>query len=207
MKTNWWLGIVGALWLAGCTPSPEQVAPNEDIAALHDRFHGKYSIVSSVSDEAIDVNMDGKASTNMLAEITQLAPDYRCELVLHITGNTQVDGKPGFTMMQAWPEQYIWLQTKRGNWEWEPLDYDPKQTVNYAQQGASRLVSFAPDLTVINVDDDAHGDASVRWKKPVSVKVVGKHTIEVVNRKTLYTSEGTKTVLITTRYERYTMTT
>ncbi|CCH00026.1 hypothetical protein FAES_2017 [Fibrella aestuarina BUZ 2] len=204
MKRNWLLGAMGVLWLAGCTASPD-VAPNDDIDALHERFHGKYSIVSSVSNEAIDVNMDGYASTNLLDEIKELAPEYCCELILHVRGKGQWNTQPVRLMVEAWPEQYIW--SGNDQWNWEPLAYDPKLTVNYARQGASRSISFAPDLKSIIVADEPNADASVRWKKPVSVRIVGQHTIELVSRKTIYTRAGTKTVLITTRYERYTMTT
>jgi hypothetical protein len=40
---------------------------------LQDRFQEKYKIISSTSSEAIDVKLDGAESTDMLAEILDLA--------------------------------------------------------------------------------------------------------------------------------------
>ncbi len=65
------------LWLAGLASlgacrQPQEVAPHQDVEGLHMRFHGKYRLVYSTSSEALDVNLDGKASTDMLEEITDL---------------------------------------------------------------------------------------------------------------------------------------
>ena len=55
--------------MLGCK-SNEQIPQQEtrNIDALYQQFHGKYRIVNAVSNEEVDVNLDGKASTDLLLE-------------------------------------------------------------------------------------------------------------------------------------------
>jgi hypothetical protein len=92
------------------------------------------------------------------------------------------------------------------SWNGEPLDYDPAIDVVYANQARFYQFRFSPDITNIVVTGEEN-TTGTRWRKPVSVRVIGEHTIELVNKRILYTRQGTKEVTITTVVERYTIVT
>lgn len=192
--------LVCGVGLAGCLP--RDPAPNLNLPALQDRFHGKYKAISSISSEALDVNLDGKASTDMLVEIPELTASYRNYLELRIYNPSKNWLSTGYLFTQWWPEQYIWVNNQE--WQIQPIDYDPHLLVNYAMQGAIRTFTFSPSLDKLVLEPSDYADNSLRWKRPESVTVVGEHTIQIVNKKTLYTRMGVKEVTITTTYERFT---
>ena len=194
--------LVG-IGLASC--SRDDVAPNEDVPMLYEKFHGKYKAIRSISSEAIDVNLDGRVSTDMIQEIPELTSAYRNYLELRIYGPNKYRSKNAFLFTQSWPEQYIWTDNKR--WEGEAIDYQPGLSVNYAMQGTTRYFSFSPDLNHLQVQPSTN-ENTFRWVFPQSAtidKLTG--TIRVVNKRRLYTSTGVKEVIIATVYERYTMVT
>lgn len=204
MKMNQIITLLAGMWLAGC--APRDPAPNEDVNLLYQRFHGKYKVIRSVSSEAIDVNLDGKASTDMVQEIPQLTSPYRNYLELRIYGPSKYRSENAFLLTQWWPEQDIFIPTnKTQRWEGELIEYQPGLSVNYAMQGTSRYFSFSPDLSELQVQPTTNENA-FRWVFPQSV-TIEKSTgnIQVVNKRRLYTRTGVKEVVITTVYQRYTI--
>ena len=202
MKNALLIGLIHGLFLVGC--SPELPPPNENVNLLYERFHGKYEVIQSVSNEAIDVNLDGKLSTDMLVEIPQLGKKYSSHLQVSIIGPTPYKSENEFLFTSWWPEQFIRINSK--TWEGEPISYDPNLTVDYAMQGGTRNFSFSPDLKQMAVQPNKY-ENSFRSVKPESVTVNADNTIEVVTKRRLYTSAGVKDVVITTLYKRYTMNT
>lgn len=201
MKTNWIIGLLGGMWLAGCVP--KDPAPYEVVPTLYDKFHGKYKVISSVSSEAIDVNLDGKASTDMIQEIPELTSPHRNYLELRIYGPNKYRSENAFLFTQWWPEQHIWTNNKV--WDGEFIEYQPGLIVNYNMQGTTRHFSFSSNLSQLNVQPSPNENA-FRWVFPQSVTVdKNTDTIQVVNKRRLYTSAGVKEVVITTVYQRYTM--
>lgn len=206
MKTNRIICLLGGIWLASC--SPNDPAPYDDVPTLHQKFHGKYNVISSVSSEAIDVNLDGKVSTDMTKEILQLAPKYGQQLEIRIYGPNKNNSKRAFYFMQYWPEQEIFISTnKTQRWEGEPIEYQPGLIVNYLSNALTRTFSFSPDLGQLLVQPSPAENA-FRWILPQSVTVdKNTDTIQVVNKRRFYTSAGVKEVVTTTVYKRYTMVT
>lgn len=195
--------------LAGCVPA--LTPANEDVSNLYQRFHGKYKAVESTSSLAVDVNFDGKTSTDLVQEVPDLKADYQNYLELRIYGPNKYRSDKAFLFTQWWPEQEIFIPAnKTQRWEGEDIAYQPGLTVNYAMQGRVRNFAFTPDLTqlVIKPNDATDTKTAHRWTLPENVMVVGgTNRIRVVNRRKLYTSQGVKEVVITTVYERFTMTT
>lgn len=205
MKTNWTCALLAGLWLAGC--APKEPAPNEDVNLLYQRFHSKYNVISSVSSEAIDVNLDCKVSTDMTEEIPQLAPEYGQQLELRIYGRNKNSTKNTFLFNQSWPEQHIWILTSNKVWDGEHIEYQPGLLVNYNKQGTVRYFSFSPNLSQLQVQP-ATNENAFRWVFPQSATInKSTGTIQIVNKRRLYTSAGVKEVVITTVYERYMMST
>ena len=196
MKTNWTIYLLSSLLLAGCMP--KDFPPNN--SALRERFHGKYQAISSISREPLDVNMDGRASVDMIQEIPALANNSQSYLELRLYGTGAKGFNSGFLFTQWWPEQSIWVNDKK--WDLQPIAYDPDLIVNYGMDGAVRFFLFAQDKLVLDPDD--YDDNLLRWKRPDDITVVGEHRIRVINKKILYTRNGVKEVVITTVYERYT---
>jgi hypothetical protein len=205
MKKDLLFGLLGSMLLTSCsvlTPEPA----NQQVDALYNRFHGKYSAVSSTSSEAIDANLDGVASTNMLTEFPVLASVYEYNLELLIRPLTGRSGEVRFLFTQTWPVQFI-RDTETTYWQGQPLAYNPALTVSYAPNGPYGKFTFSPDLTSLVPDANPAYDETFRWQKAASMTVVGEHAIEVVNKRPVYTRMGVKNITITTRYERFTSTT
>jgi hypothetical protein len=156
---------------------------------LFERLHGKYKVISAVSSEAVDVNMDGIATNDIVTEIPELE---NCNLVIIIS-------KHNFLLDHSWPQQFFGQNI-------EPADYDPSVVVFYVKQGVDRTFLPNANQTSLLVNADATSDP-VRFPMPTSVTIEGPDTIKLVFTKRLYTSKGWKTTSITTVYKRYTMTT
>lgn len=165
---------------AGCRR--DHSAP-DNTKEVYERLHGKYKATSSVSSEAVDVNMDGIATNDILSEIPDL---QHCNLEIRIVA------KNNFLLVQSWPEQYIAAGSLI--------------LVNYVRQGVVRTFLLNANQTTILVNQDTISDP-VRFPMPASVSIEGIDTIKIVFSKKLYTSAGWKTTSITTVYNRYTMTT
>lgn len=153
-----------------------------DTQKVRDRLNGKYKAVSAVSDEPMDVNVDGTASMDILEEMEDLK---ECELDIRIVE------KDKFLFSQLWPEQYV--------------SPNPPPVINYACQGVGRWFSIAADNTTLLLKPDDLPPIDPYHKTfPQSVRITGTDSIEVILNKTLYTANGTQTVNITTLYVRYT---
>lgn len=202
MKKTVLVGLLTGLWLTGC--SPNDPAPNENLDLLYQRFHGKYKAIRSEASEAIDVNLDGQVSTDMLTEIPALTATYQNYLELRVYAAYK---RPVFLFTQWWPEQEIFVPTnKTQRWEGEDIPYQPDLLVNYAMQATPRSFSFSTDLKQIAVSSNK-SENLFRWVRPESVTVEGNNRTRIVNKRRLYTRQGVKEVTITTTYERFTMTT
>lgn len=134
MKKNVLLCLFVSVLLTGCQLiSPEPA--NQNVDALYNRFHGKYKVISSVSSDPVDVNLDGIQSTDMLAELPMLTNEYDYNLELRIQpliGSTQ---EVRFLYMQTWPVQFI-HDTETTYWQGQPITYNPSFRVSYlASQG------------------------------------------------------------------------
>ena len=157
---------------------------------VYERLHGKYEVVSSISTEAVDVNLDGTSSTDMLTEITDLAGT---NLEIRIVS------KDKFYFMHFWPEQLFGYGP-------EPAGYDPSLTVNFARQGVSRTFSLDEANNRLEIHADTY-QVPERFTFPSAVTIEGADTIKLVFSKRLYTLAGWKTATITTIYKRWTMVT
>jgi hypothetical protein len=217
MKTNFLLCLLSGLAVMSCSPGdstsivipvtqPQQVAPSENISALTQQFHGKYKLLSSISDQPVDVNLDGKATTNLRDEIADLTlqegTQYHVDVRVYAP-TTQVPAA-GFLFLQWWPEQFI--RTGPGKtWDGsELISYNPAYSVGYDFQGGARSFSFSADLKQLNVKP-SEPENPHRWVRPESVTVKDNGQLEVITKRRLYTREGVKDVTITSVYERYTM--
>ncbi|WP_347158176.1 hypothetical protein [Pontibacter chitinilyticus] len=189
MKTC--LQVLGAMLviLAFASCSDTEITPQED-AQQYSRFHGKYKIVRSTSSEAVDINRDGKASTDLLQEIGLLS-DAELEIRIPLPAYNPDGVLPTFT--QFWEQQF--LSTANAD-----------TVINYATQGVVRYFTFSSVDSLQIVPDEQQVDAML-FPLPDVVTIQDSDQIKVVMHKQLFTSSGWKAVTITTLYKRYTMAT
>jgi hypothetical protein len=162
---------------------------NEDLAALQERFHGKYKVVTSTSDEAIDVNLDGVVSTDIKGEIPELV-NSNLEIRIY--------QKEHPLFIQFWPEQYFSDNIR-------PDTYNSRLVINYANQSVGRLFKFDSDIKEVNMNPDKIPlPDSIHFPFPKSVTIETNDRIKVISPKQLFTRSGWKKVEITTIYERFT---
>lgn len=200
MKNLLWFCLFGSLWLVGCASNNEP-APNENVDALHQQFHGRYEIVSSISSEPVDVNLDGRSSVDLLQEYPYLKEHF---LQITIQGPDKYTPKRVFLFTQFWPEQYLSLKSV-GEWTGQVVAYEPNSMVNFAMQTASRTFTFSSDLKEIQViPTQDKTENSFRWQRPELVMVDVSDYVTTINKRRLYTTSGVKDVVITTLYRRYT---
>ncbi|MCC9136461.1 hypothetical protein ACFSKU_06380 [Pontibacter silvestris] len=132
--------------------------------------------------------MDGRASTNLLEEIEELP---NAELDLRIYGRTNKHSENSFLFTQFWPEQYI----SEGDILF----------VDYALQAVGRYFKFDQTVNTLLITPNEDTTVSLdRFPLPQAVTIEDNDQIEVIISKLLYTSDGWKTVTITTLYKRYT---
>lgn len=189
MKTSLLLLLAIVATLTSCNES--EIVLHEDAFLLHERFHGKYKIVTSTSNKAVDINKDGQASTDLLQEISFLS-DAELELRIPVPGyNT--DGSL-FLFTQFWQQQFL-------------TTVNSDTVANYAVQGVVRYFRLSQNVDEILVAPDQYQVDLKLFPLPDEVTIESNGYIKVVMQKLLYTSEGWKSVNITTLYKRYTMAT
>ncbi|REA63994.1 hypothetical protein DSL64_00005 [Dyadobacter luteus] len=196
--------------MLGCK-SNEQIPQQEtrNIDALYQQFHGKYRIVSAVSNEEVDVNLDGKASTDLLTEIEELTIGSLTNPYseIRIYKPSQLNPEASFLFTQAWPQQFV----RMGNGKvWDGLEmiaYNPNYSFAYDMKVVVRKFDFSEDLKQLTVVPDNSEAPIFLQSSPKSVSVLDDGKIVVTADRKIYTSEGVKQITVTTTYERFTMTT
>ena len=193
MKTTLLFLLAGILGLSACEKEAS-VAPNEDITALQEKFHGKYKPVYSTSSLALDVNRDGVASTDMLAEISDLSQTW---VEVRIYEKNQHSPAPSFLFLHQWPKQEL-LPV-------EPTTNNPFIRLSYATKVVVWPFSLDKSLAQLLLEPNKSYLADPDVFSPLETVLVKENEqIEVTLTKRLYTTEGWKTVKIVTLYKRFT---
>jgi hypothetical protein len=171
-----------------CKKSETTDALNQKNTQISQRFKGKYAIVSAISDQAVDVNLDGIKSSDMLQEIPNLKYSY---VELRLSSDLKDNLFVQFWQNQAFPY---------GN---TPTSYNPGFNVLYANQATTGLFNFNDQLTRLNLfrtDSTSQKD----FPLPRLVEVIGDDQIHIPTEKTLYTRAGMVPVTIDVVYKRFT---
>lgn len=181
--------LATAATVSGCQQNT--VEPSEDTATLHDRFHGQYKLVSSTADQAIDLNRDGQASTDVTKEIPDLSLN-QTRLILLVR-------ESGLKWFEEWWPQPIIAR----NWNYSSPD--SVMLNGYLSNPVPRDFTVDKALTSLLVEqgpaDKANGG---RTAAPESVTVLGNDQLKVVTLRLLYIGRSWQSVRITTIYQRFT---
>ncbi|ALI98579.1 hypothetical protein DC20_05840 [Rufibacter tibetensis] len=187
--------LAGLAGLGSCRECDE-VAP-DGVTALQEQFHGKYAPIRSTSSLALDVDRDGNASTDMLAEIGDLSNSW-VEVRVYSTGSNSAPAS--LTFIHQWPKQELTPA--------EPTNDNPLSRLWYATKVVYWSFSFDSSRTRLLLEPQPADQSNPELYTPAeSVLVKGDGQIEVTLSKRLYTTEGWKTARIVTLYGRFTKTT
>ena len=187
--------LSGTATLSSC--QKEKLAPDENKAALKEQFHGKYSVVSATSDIAVDLNEDGRASTDLKVEVPSLAnSDF--ELLI---GNYSTESNFIGMAVQFWQHQHV-----TRNWNY--TSPDSLMVLGFVNQPTSRYFNFNKEVTQLQMEQipDAPADKG-QYPAPASVTVAGPEQLLVVTNRLLFVHKSWQPVRITILYKRYRKTT
>ncbi|MFA8433553.1 MAG: hypothetical protein ACEPOZ_03455 [Marinifilaceae bacterium] len=166
---------------------------NENFEQLKEEFHGKYELISSVSKDSIDLNMDGTASTNLLLENPQIS---NSSLEIRILN----DQKQLFE--EKWPVETI-LTPSGGTLD--PGSYHSSYSILYALYINPFTCRFDDDFKSIHLLEDIRKNSTNTLISIESIIIEGNKTIKVTTIRKLYTKKGWITTKIESRYKRYTI--
>jgi hypothetical protein len=180
--------------LGSCQKSDSE--PSEDTAALHDRFHGQYDIVSATADRAVDLNRDGRASTDLTTEIPYLNQAKSLNagrLLIRIRDNSEK------IFEEWWPQPYL-----ARNWQYSSPD--SMMLNGYLSQVAHRNFTFDKAVTGLLVEPGPAAQADGgRFAAPEKVTIEGDGQLRVVTQRLLYIGRSWQLVRITVVYKRLTI--
>lgn len=152
-------------------------------------------MISSVSEDALDLNMDGLTSTNLLLENAELSESF--------IGIRILDSELDYHFFEEmWPMASS--QVSRNE------IYDPKKvystdSLSYDSYYNTSTCLFNDDNTSIQLLDDVKKDAV---NTLISIEEISVEENEIINVKTLrrlYTIKGWVTTKIESRYKRDTI--
>ena len=186
--------LVAATILGSCNKN--SIEPNEDVAALKEQFHGKYKIVSATSNIAVDLDEDGRATTNLSNEIPQLVNSDFTVLIANTIGNGYIG-----QLAQFWQHQNV-----TRNWNYSSPD--SLQVLGFSNQPTPRRFTLNKELTQLLTEQlpDAPADRG-QYPAPESITAVGPEQLLVITNRLLFVRKAWKPVHITVLYKRYTKTT
>lgn len=181
--------LLVAAALGGCQKSA--VEPSEDTATLRNRFHGQYIIVSSTAGQAVDLNRDGQASTDLLTEIPNLGRKQSTLNVLIRDNGLK------------WFEDFWPLPAITRNWNYS--NPDSVMVAGYLYNPVPRDFTFDKAVTNLLVEPGAADKATGgRTPAPESVTIEGDGQLRVVTLRLLYIGRTWQPVRIITVYKRFT---
>jgi hypothetical protein len=157
---------------------------------VHDKFDGRYKIISSYAEKAIDINFDGVSNQVLSFELFDLV---NSEIIIK---KSSYGKRSDLFFIYCWPEQsfpYYFDSTK----------IDPNYTMSFNLNVYCSEIIFNKDFTTFQCCKSETGsfDLSQRIE---SVTIDSNGIFEIVSNIKLYTPSGWEEVKINTRYKRYT---
>jgi hypothetical protein len=166
---------------------------DEKLEQLKEKFHGKYEIISSTSMDAVDLNMDGITSTNLLSENAEIS-NSGLELRI-LSENKQL-------FEEKWPVESIVIP------EGETFDsnsYHSSYVIYYALYTNHNLSRINNDYQSIELLGEIEKNSTNTLISIESIIIEENETLKVTSIRKLYTMMGWITTKIESRYKRYTI--
>ena len=186
MRTSILLAALFIFFFESCKRSGT-LEERQDTNALYERFNGRYEILSATASDALDLNFDGIASTNLKEQISGMG---RLGLQVQIS-----DIKGANSFDEFWPEPFFDAAT--------PKHFDSTISVNYSLGSAFRTFEFSKDLRKILLNPENPNKDLQRHPRPDSVIIRAGDIIEVTKQKDFYSILGWKKVTLVIEYLRF----
>lgn len=180
-----------AIFLISCNKNES----NENLVQLKEKFQGKYEMISSISEDAVDLNMDGITSTDLLSENPEIS-NSGLELRI-INENEQL-------FEEKWPVETIVIP--RGE-IFDSTSYHPTYSIYYALYSNPISCQFEDDYKSIHLLGDIQQNSTNTLISMESITIGENETIKVITIRKLYSMKGWIRTKIESRYKRYTTTT
>ncbi|TDE12089.1 hypothetical protein [Dyadobacter psychrotolerans] len=186
--------------MLSCKSKDSSPLLNDNFEAIYQQFHGKYKIVSSVSSEPLDINLDGSSSSDLLTEIDELTTGTLTSPYLQIAINrsSKVNVKPSYLFIQAWPEQFVRMGSGKVWDGTEMIPFHPDYSFAYDMKVVFREFEFSKDRKNLTVKIDDSEKPLFSQSAPNTVTVLNDGKLVVVANRKIYTSLGVKQVTVTT---------
>lgn len=184
------------LSLCGCKKQDPQI-DYQEFDTLKTNFHGEYRLVSSTTNEPVDLNMDGTATTNLLSELPTL---INSKINVEVIKNNY--NKAGFDCyyVQTWLEQYL-------SKDLIPVEYinhfDPAIDIDYLAQTVSASLTIDFQEKTFTLKNDSLLKNTRTLTLPEIVRYQGNQRADEITskvRKKFYTSSGMMSVMVTSLY-------
>lgn len=180
-----------AIFLISCNKNES----NENLVQLKEKFQGKYEVISSISEDAVDLNMDGITSTDLLSENPDIS-NSGLELRI-INDNEQL-------FEEKWRVETIVIS--RGE-IFDSTNYHPTYSIYYALYSNPISCQFEDDYKSIHLLGDIQQNSTNTLISMESITIGENETIKVITIRKLYSMKGWIRTKIESRYKRYTTTT
>ncbi len=165
----------------------------DNLGQIKEKFHGKYEIISSVSSEPVDLNMDGISSNRLLSE----NPEFlNAGIMLLISADNR------YLFEEKWPVEYISTRTI------EPFDstrYHSTYIINYAMYMNGFMFHFDDNYKSIRLLGERQPNSTNKLINVESITLEENEIIKVVTIRKLYTINGWTITKIESRYKRFTI--
>lgn len=176
-----------AVLLIGCSKTDS----NDDVEFLKENFHGKYKLISSTSEKAVDLNMDGYSSTDLLSE-NPIISESELEIRIYDVNSNLFEEKWTMENSQI-PRDEV---------------YDPNRVYSTDGLNYAKYINFFPfefneNFKSIKLLTEVYKDNVNTLIGIESVIMEEKGFIKVTTTRKLYTKVGWIATQIESRYKRY----
>lgn len=180
-----------AIFFISCSKNESK----DRLEELKEKFHGKYELISSASKDAVDLNMDGNTSTNLLSENPEI---LNSGLEIRIINDNE------HLFEEKWPVETIVIP--RGE-TFDPTRYHSTYNILYASYINPSTCRFEDDLKSIQLLGDVQVNSTNKLINIESIIIEENEILKVTTIRKLYTMKGWITTQIESRYKRYSITT
>ncbi|WP_163323250.1 hypothetical protein [Draconibacterium mangrovi] len=192
MKRFTWI-IISLLALISCNKSDW----HDNYEELKLQYNGKYELLSSYSDDAVDLNMDGIYSTDLPVENPEI---QRARLEIKIIAEDRMTEPGKHLFDEMWPVAHISLP--RGE-VFDSTRYHESYSIMYAMKIMPCWCEFEDNNSIIVLGEPTIDESSALISFE-SIDMDENDIITFVTLRKLYTIDGWVETRITSRYKRYT---
>ena len=172
--------------------SCNKIDSEDHLEILKDKFHGKYELVSSISKELLDLNMDGIASNDLLSENPQLA---RSGIEVFIIDSDH------HLFEEKWATENHQISRDE---LFDPNKVYTTEGLYYGMYINMSSFIFNEDFKTIQLLDGVYTNEVNTLISFESVVFEGNEIVKVTTIRKLYTKKGWVTTEIISRYKRFT---